>query len=76
MVRTFKENVIIGPGGLIEIHRPDLPEGAAAEVVITIELAQPEPAPLSNLLGKAHSGYASGEDADAFVRAERDAWDR
>jgi hypothetical protein len=76
MVQAIKENVIIGAGGLIEIRRPDLPEGATAEVIVMIETPESEPLPLSSLLGKARSGYASGEDADAFLRAERDAWGR
>ncbi len=29
-----------------------------------------------NLKITVDSGYASGEEADAFLRAERDAWDR
>lgn len=76
MVRAIKENVIIGSGGLIEIRRPDLPEGAPAEVIVMVEAPESEPPPLTSLLGQAHSGYASGEEADAFLRAERDAWDR
>lgn len=76
MIRAIKEHVIIGSGGLIEIRRPDLPEGAAAEVTVTIQTPDSEPPPLSSLLGKAQSGYDSGEQADAFIRAERDAWNR
>ena len=78
MVRAIKEIVVIGPGGVIEIRRPDLPVGAAAEVIVMVNEdaeGQPPP-PLSSLLGRADSGYASGEDVDAFLRAERDAWDR
>ena len=75
MVHTIRENVIIRSGGLIEIRRPDLPEGVAAEVIVMIETPESEPPPLTSLLGKAHSGYASGEEADAFLRVERDAWD-
>ncbi len=78
MVRAIKENVIIRPGGVIEIRRPDLPEGAAAEVIVMLEEpATPEALPsLTSLIGKANSGYASGAEADAFIRAERDAWER
>ncbi len=76
MVQAIKENVIIGAGGLIEIRCPDLPEGAAAEVIVVVESPESGPPPLTSLLGKAHSGYASGEEADAFLRAERDTWGR
>jgi hypothetical protein len=60
MVQTIRERVIIGPGGLIEIRRPELPEGAAAEVIVMIEAPEAPPPPLSSLLGRARSGYASG----------------
>ena len=76
MVRAIKENVIIRPGGLIEIRRPDLPEGAAAEVIVMIEAPESEPPPLTSLFGKAKGVFSTGEEADAFIRAERDAWDR
>ncbi len=78
MIRAIKENVIIRPGGVIEIRRPDLPEGAAAEVIVMIEepAATEPPPPLTSLFGKAKGVFTSGEEADAFRRAERDAWER
>ena len=33
---TIRERVKIKPGGTIEIHNPNLPEGEEAEVVITL----------------------------------------
>ncbi len=80
MTRAIKENVVIGRGGVIEIRRPDLPEGAAAEVIVMLEEpaagADSEPPPLTSLFGKAEGVFASGAEADAFIRAERDAWQR
>lgn len=32
--------------------------------------------PLSQLIGKAQGCFASSAEVDAFMRAERDAWDR
>ena len=76
MVRAIKENVIIRPGGLIEIRRPDLPEGAAAEVIVMVE-DRPEKLPrLTSFIGKAKGCFRSAAEVDAFIRAERDAWDR
>ncbi len=34
---TIRQRVTILPGGTIEIHDPQLPEGAEAEVLITVE---------------------------------------
>ena len=79
MVRAIKETVVIRPGGLIEIRRADLPAGARAEVIVMIELPDGahEPAPpLRSLFGRAKGIFKNGEEADAFIRAERDAWAR
>ncbi|HEX4959212.1 MAG TPA: hypothetical protein VF173_00135 [Thermoanaerobaculia bacterium] len=43
---TIREKVTVLPGGSIQMHHPELPAGAEAEVIITIreqELARPEP---------------------------------
>jgi hypothetical protein len=76
MVRAIKEHVVVKPGGLIEIRRPELPSGAAAEVIVMVDDGLSPVPPLTRLIGKASSGYASGEEADAFIRRERDAWER
>ncbi|MEW6251429.1 MAG: hypothetical protein AB1716_12335 [Planctomycetota bacterium] len=78
MVRAIKEIVVIGPGGLIQIRRPDLPVGTEVEVIVMVdeELEAGAPPPLTSLFGAAKGIFASGEEADAFLRAERDAWER
>ena len=76
MVRAVKQIVTIGPGGLIEFRRPDLPAGASAEVIVMIDSADSPPPPLSSLFGRASGVFASGDEADAFIRAERDRWGR
>lgn len=75
MVRAIKEHVVVKAGGLIEILRPELPAGTAAEVIVMVDDGLSPLPPLTSLLGKAKSGYASGDDADAFIRKERDAWE-
>jgi hypothetical protein len=45
---TIREKVTVLYGGEIQLHHPELPEGAEAEVVITVsadEMARPEPEP-------------------------------
>ncbi len=76
MIQAIKETVIIRSGGLIEIRRSDLPEGAAAEVIIIVDGSGSPPPPLASLLGKAHSGYVCGAEADAFLRTEWNGGDR
>jgi hypothetical protein len=76
MVRAIKEYVVVKAGDLIEIRRPELPTGTAAEVIVMVDDGLSASPSLSSLLGRASSGYASGEEADAFIRRERDAWER
>jgi hypothetical protein len=80
MVRAIKEQVTILPGGLIEIRRPDLPPGVTVEVIVMIEEASRARSvgvnALSSLFGAVRNCFGSGPEADAFLRAERDAWER
>ena len=81
MVRAIKEQVTIKPGGLLEIRRSDLPAGVTVEVIVMIgEPGEGEsegrPRDLSSFFGKVKDCFESGEAADAFLRAERDAWPR
>ncbi len=76
MVRVIKEQVMIQPGGVIEIRRADLPAGVRAEVIVMIEQPAKEPPPLTSLIGSGKGCFGSAAEVDAFLRAERDAWDR
>jgi hypothetical protein len=79
MVRMIKEQVTVQPGGVIQIRRPELRAGDSAEIIVLVldsEVSAQPPASLASLFGKAKGSFASSEQADAFLRAERDAWDR
>jgi hypothetical protein len=75
MIQTIKERVIIQPGGKIEIVHPELPAGTEVEVLIMVEQPAAEPPPLASFVGKGKGCFASAEEIDAFIRAERDAWE-
>ena len=77
MNQAIKERVTIQPGGLIEIRRPELPVGATAEVIVIVNDAINDiPAvSLGSLFGKVRGCFKSGEEADAFIRSEREAWE-
>ena len=74
MVRAIKQTVTIQSGGRIELTSAELPEGRQAEVIV---LVPPTPAAKSYLalFGSGKGGFAGPEEADAFLRQERDAWD-
>lgn len=81
MVLAIKEQVVIKPGGVIEIRRPDLPAGAHAEVTVRIEQSDsgkmPAPSPLVSLIGSCRGTYGpTPQDADQYLRELRDEWDR
>ncbi|MBI2836815.1 MAG: hypothetical protein HYX75_00740 [Acidobacteria bacterium] len=73
MSLEIREHVIIRPGGVVEIRRPELPAGAEADVVIVVEEAAPEIPPLASLVGKGSGCYATATEAELFLRTERDA---
>lgn len=77
MNQAIREWVTVKSGGIIEIRRPELPTGAKAEVIImfndTVE-EKPNP-PLSSFFGKVKGCFKNGEEAEAFLRSERDAWE-
>jgi hypothetical protein len=55
------------------VDLPDDPE-AAVEVVITLLPRQAEPSP-KRFLGAGKGLFASAAEADAYIRAQRDAWE-
>lgn len=77
MIESFRERVIIRPGGFIEIQNSALKEGTSAEVIVMIDTAEPDQnqPPLSSYLGKGKGVYGSAEEADRILTSERDAWE-
>lgn len=75
MIQAIKERVTVKAGGKIELCLPELPTGTEAEVVILIEQPAGERLPLASFVGKGKGCFANAEEVDAFLRAERDAWE-
>ena len=72
MVQAIRQRVTVQPGGRIEIIAPQLQTGSQAEVIVLEEL--PERRRLAELIGQAKGAFPNSEEADAFVRQERDRW--
>ncbi len=65
------------PGHRIEVSSPDLPEGSPVIVLVVLgETAIPKRR-LSEILAGYPGGqlFRTGEEVDAYLREERDAWD-
>lgn len=76
MVSAIRQRVTVQPGGRIEIRSSELPAGAEAEVIVVLETAPPAPThSLRDLIGQGKGCYATPQDADHFIRGERNAWE-
>ena len=72
--QAIKKEVTILPGGRIELQAPELKPGMHAEVVILLSENTQKLNSLSSIIGKGKGGYATPEEADGYIRRERDAW--
>lgn len=75
MVSAIRERVTIQPGGRIEIPSSELPAGAQAEVIVVLEPISPTTNSLLSMVGKGKGSFASPDEADRFIRKERNAWE-
>jgi hypothetical protein len=68
------------PGGKIEIIAPELIAGQQATVIVKVEGEQPEKLTIDEHLARAnyHGGalFKTAEEVDAYIREERDSWER
>jgi hypothetical protein len=82
MVAAIKQTVTVGPGGVVQVTSPELQPGTRAEVIVLVQSidqkCQPsgDEAPLTSFIGSGKGSFSTVEEADAFIRNERDAWDR
>ena len=75
MVDEIKKQVIVQQGGRIEVFVPHCPPGTRAEVIVLPESPDSHKTSLRSLIGAGPGSFASPEEADAFLRGERDSWD-
>lgn len=76
MVRIIHQNVIVQPGGVIEIRRADLPDGANARVTVSVDAPDTLPPTMTSLMGSCPPAYESAGEVDAHIQALRDEMDR
>jgi hypothetical protein len=75
MVRAIRQQVTVQAGGRVEIPVSDLPAGARAEVVVTLKPSAEPRQSLHDMIGQARGCYPTPQDADRFIRQERDSWE-
>ncbi|HEY2292554.1 MAG TPA: hypothetical protein VGM86_17785 [Thermoanaerobaculia bacterium] len=76
MTQTIREHITVEQEGVIEIHNPALSVGTKAEVIIHVEQPPVEERPLVSFLGQGKGCFKDAAEVDAFLRAERESWER
>jgi hypothetical protein len=76
MTQTIREHVRVVQEGKIEIHNSALSVGTMAEVIVHVEQRAVEDQPLVSFLGRGKGCFTDAAEVDAFLRAERESWDR
>lgn len=76
MQQAIRQHAVVRPGGVVEVQSSDLEPGVEVEVIVLIETAPGTRRSLSELFGAASGSFATPDEADAFLRSERDAWQR
>lgn len=78
MIQSVRAKTTVKPGGFIEVHSDELPEGAAVEVIVLVEKAEELKKPskeLIDFIGAAKGSFSSVAEIDAYIRQGRDSWD-
>ncbi len=77
MSRTLHVQTTVLPGHRIEIESPELPEGAAATVLIVLNGQEGPKRPFWEVVGAYPGGelFRTAEEVDAYLREERDSWE-
>lgn len=74
-----KINTTVQADGRIEVRAPDLSPGQSVEVIIRLTNGHPNAQrSIVDILAGCPGGlvFKTPEDVDAYIRAERDAWER
>ena len=76
MVHALRKKVTVKPGGVVELRSPELIPGSTVEVIVLQEKEPRKASSLGNLFGAGKGVFSTPEEADEFIRKERDLWDR
>lgn len=76
MEQIIRRKVVVQPGGSIELRSDELKEGTEAEVIVIVQSGvESRPVSYAAMFGSGRKGFGSAQEADAFLRRERDSWE-
>ena len=79
MQSALRMTALVQPGGKIEVTDTDLPAGQSVEVIVLLPAPSAVARPsILDVLAEApgHVAFRTADEVDAYLREERDAWER
>jgi hypothetical protein len=78
MGTVIHTHAIVGPDGTIEIRAPERAPGQEVEVTVEVQTNNEAKRHVIDILRDlpGHLHFQTAEEVDAYIREERDSWDR
>ncbi|HLZ22952.1 MAG TPA: hypothetical protein VKQ30_12590 [Ktedonobacterales bacterium] len=79
MTTAIRKEAVVGPDGKIEISAPELTPGQRVTVTIQAEAPEERQGPhVIDIIKDLPGGrlFKTAEEVDAYIREERESWDR
>ncbi|KUK69711.1 MAG: Uncharacterized protein XE11_0799 [Methanomicrobiales archaeon 53_19] len=75
MIHAIRKKVKIDSDGLIQIYVPEFKPGTIADVIVLAQSDTRKKRSFTSIIGKGQGCFARAEEADAFIRKERESWE-
>ena len=78
MGTVIHTRAVVGPDGTIEIRAPELTPGQEVEITVEVQAPPEERRHVIDIIKDlpGHLVFQTAEEVDAYIREERDSWDR
>jgi hypothetical protein len=76
MLTAIRKTVPVQPGGKVQFSAPELEFATEAEVIVLVEESNKGTRSLASFIGSGKGLFKSPEEVDAYIRSERDAWEK
>jgi len=74
IARAIRQDLTVQKDHQVEIHSPELKLGDQVEVILRVHPKNVQSHGVRTLLGAGKGSFASPEEADRFIREERNLW--